>query len=109
MKYSTRVNKGYESRLIYEQLEEDNPAVYLLFGLCNYIALKDTLKQGLQILEDLKKGVIHEIPNYNVKEVTKIENYIRTGKFKYDMMQLAKNKEKILDLGNNNGGSQQQS
>lgn len=98
MKFSTRVNKSYESRLIYDQLEEDNPAVYLLFGLCNYIALKDTLKQGLQILEDLKKGVIHEIPNYNVKEVTKIENYIRTGKFKYDMMQLAKNKEKILDL-----------
>ena len=98
MKFSTRVNKSYESRLIFEQLEEDNPAVYLLFGLCNYIALKDTLIQGLQILEDLKRGVIHEIPNYNVKEVTKIENYIRTGKFKYDMMQLAKNKEKILDL-----------
>lgn len=98
MKYSTRVNKGYESRLIYEQLEEDNPAVYLLFALCNYIALNETLRQGKQILEDLKRGIIHEIPNYNVEEVSKIENYIRTGKFKYDMMQLAKNKEKILDL-----------
>ena len=98
MKFSTRVNKSYESRLIYEQLEEDNPIIYLLFALCNYIALKETLKQGKQILEDLKKGIIHEIPNYNVKEVTKIENYIRTGKFKYDMMQLAKNKEKIIEL-----------
>ena len=98
MKFSTRVNKSYESRLIYDQLEEDNPAVYLLFALCNYIALRDTLRQGKQILEDLKKGIIHEIPNYNVKEVTKIENYIRTGKFKYDMMQLAKNKERIIDL-----------
>ena len=98
MKFSTRVNKSYESRLIYEQLEEDNPIIYLLFALCNYIALKETLKQGKQILEDLKRGIIHEIPNYNVKEVTKIENYIRTGKFRYDMMQLAKNKEKIIEL-----------
>ena len=98
MKFCTRVNKYYESRQIYECLKEDNPAVYLLFGLCNYIAGTDTVNQGRQILEDLKNGKLHEIPDYNVKEVTKIENYTRTGKLKYDMTELAKDGETIGEL-----------
>ncbi len=98
MKYSVRVNKYYESRKIYEELEEDNPAVYLLFGLCNFIAGNDTLKQGRQILEDLKRGKLHEIPDYNVNDVTNVENYKRTGKMKYDMKELAKDNETIGEL-----------
>ena len=98
MKYSVRVNKYYESRKIYEELGEDNPAVYLLFGLCNFIAGNDTVKQGRQILEDLKRGKLHEIPDYNVKDVTNVENYKRTGKMKYDMKELAKDNETIGEL-----------
>jgi len=98
MKFCTRVNKYHESRVIYECLKEDNPAVYLLFGLCNYIAGKDTVNQGRQILEDLKNGKLHEIPDYNVKEVTKLENYTRTGKLKYDMTELAKDGIEIGEL-----------
>ena len=98
MKYSVRVNKYYESRKIYEELGEDNPAVYLLFGLCNYIAGNNTVKQGRQILEDLKRGKLHEIPDYNVKDVTNVENYKRTGKMKYDMKELAKDNETIGEL-----------
>ena len=48
------------------------------------------MKQGGQILEDLKKGMLHEIPDYNVEEVTKVENYTRTGKMKYDMTKIAR-------------------
>ena len=98
MKYSVRVNKYHESRQIYEVLEEDNPAVYLLFGLCNYIASNDTLKQGKEIFDDLKRGKLHEIPNYNVKEVTNVDNYNRTGKMKYDMTEMAKDNETIGNL-----------
>ena len=98
MTFSTRVNKYYESRQIYESLKEDNPAVYLLFGLCNYTAGNDTLHQGHIIHEDLKKGILHEIPDYNVKEVTNHENYVRTGKMKYDMSELAKDDETIGEL-----------
>ena len=98
MKYSVRVNKYYESRKIYEELGEDNPAVYLLFGLCNFIAGNDTVKQGRQILEDLKRGKLHEIPDYNVNDVTNVENYKRTGKMKYDMKELAKDNETIGEL-----------
>lgn len=98
MKYSVRVNKYYESRKIYEELGEDNPAVYLLFGLCNYIAGNNTVKQGRQILEDLKRGKLHEIPDYNVNDVTNVENYKRTGKMKYDMKELAKDNETIGEL-----------
>ena len=98
MKYSVRVNKYYESRKIHEELGEDNPAVYLLFGLCNYIAGNNTVKQGRQILEDLKRGKLHEIPDYNVNDVTNVENYKRTGKMKYDMKELAKDNETIGEL-----------
>ena len=98
MKFSVRVNKYYESRKIYEELEEDNPAVYLLFGLCNYIAGNDTVNQGRQMLEDLKKGIIHELPNYKVDEVTKIENYTRTGKLEYDLTKMAKDGMEIGEL-----------
>jgi len=98
MKFSVRVNKYYESRKIYEELEEDNPAVYLLFGLCNYIAGNDTVNQGRQIIEDLKKGIIHELPNYKVDEVTRIENYTRTGKLEYDLKKMAKDGMEIGEL-----------
>ena len=42
--------------------------------------------------------MLHEIPDYNVEEVTKVENYTRTGKMKYDMTELAKDNETIGDL-----------
>lgn len=98
MKFSDRVNKYYESKQVYEILKEESPAIYLLFGLCNYITGNDTVRQGRQILEDLKNGKLHEIPDYNVKEVTKLENYIRTGKLKYDMTELAKDGIEIGEL-----------
>lgn len=65
---------------------------------CNYKAGNDILKHGREILEDLKQGKLHEIPDYNVNKVANIENYNRTGKMKYDLTELAKENVKIGDL-----------
>jgi hypothetical protein len=98
MTFSSRVKKYYESRLIYECLHDENPAIYLLFGLCNDLAASFAIEQGKIILEDLKRGILHEFTDYNTEEVTKYENYIRTGKMKHDMGDLAKDGETIGNL-----------
>ena len=98
MNFSDRVKKYYESRLIYEGLHEEIPAIYLLFGLCNERAVSASLEQGKEILDDLKRGVLHEFTDYNTNEVTKYENYLRTGKMKHDMRNLAKDGETIGNL-----------
>ena len=63
MTFSTRIKNYYESKMIYESLNEDNPGVYLLFGLCNNLAVSGAIKHGKEIYEDLKKGTLHEIPD----------------------------------------------
>ena len=98
MLFSTRIKKYYESRQIYECLHEDNPAIYLLFGLCNELAASAAIEQGSMILEDLRKGILHEFMDYNTKEVTNYDNYVRTGKMKHDMADLAKDGETIGNL-----------
>lgn len=98
MNFSIRISKIFESRVIYELLKEDNPAVYLLFVLCNRLALDGAINHGKDFLEDLKNGILPEIPDYNVEQVTKHENYTRTGKMEYDMTIMAKDGEKIGDL-----------
>ncbi|MBP5713361.1 MAG: hypothetical protein J6X07_01510 [Prevotella sp.] len=98
MNFSIRISKIFESRVIYELLKEDNPAVYLLFVLCNRLALDGAINHGKEFLEDLKNGKLPEIPDYNVKQVTKHENYTRTGKMEYDMTLMAKDNEKIGEL-----------
>ena len=98
MKFSDRVKKYYLSRQIYEGLQEDDLAIYLLFGLCNNLAASATLKQGKEILEDLKRGVLHEFMDYNTKEVTEFKNYERTGKMRHDMRELAKGGDKIGEV-----------
>lgn len=98
MFFSIRILKIFESRLIYELLKEDNPAVYLLFVLCNRLALDGAINHGKEFLEDMKNGILPEIPDYDVDQVTKHENYVRTGKMEYDMTQMAKDNEKIGEL-----------
>lgn len=98
MNFSDRVKKYFESRLIYESLHEEIPDIYLLFTLCNECAVSTTLVQGKENLEDLKGGVLHEYTDYNTREVTIYENYVRTGKMKYDMRDLAKDGIYIGDL-----------
>ena len=95
MLFSTRISKIFESRVIYELLKEDNPAVYLLFVLCNRLALDGAINHGKEFLENLKNGILSEIPDYNVEQVTKHENYTRTGKMEYDMTVMAKDGETI--------------
>lgn len=98
MTFSDRVKKYYGSRQMYETLHEDNPAVYLMFALCNSRVIADTIEQGRIIHEDLKKGILHEFPDYDTEEVTKHEHYVRTGKLEHDMTELAKGGETIGDL-----------
>lgn len=100
MKFCDRVKKYYDSRLIYEGLHDEIPAIYLLFELCNERAVSATIEQGQEIFEDLTRGVLHEFTDYNTEEVTKYENYVRTGKMKYDMTVLAKDGEAIGNLLN---------
>ncbi|MBR4730380.1 MAG: hypothetical protein IK075_09020 [Prevotella sp.] len=98
MKFSDRVKKYYLSKEIYESLDDDFPGVYALFGLCNDLAVSGAIQQGEEMYEDLKKGKLREIPDYNTKEVTKFENYERTGKMRHDMRELAKGGDKIGEV-----------
>ena len=98
MKFSDRVKKYYLSKEIYESLNDDFPGVYALFGLCNDLAVTGSIQQGEEMYEDLKKGKLREIPDYNTKEVTDFKNYERTGKMKHDMKELAKGGDKIGEV-----------
>jgi hypothetical protein len=98
MKFSDRVKKYYLSKEIYESLNDDFPGVYALFGLCNDLAVTGALQQGEEMYEDLKKGKLREIPDYNTKEVTDLKNYERTGKMRHDMRELAKGGDKIGEV-----------
>ena len=98
MKFSDRVKKYYESRQIYECLNDDFPGVYALFGVCNDLAVTGAIQQGEEMYEDLKKGKLREIPDYNTKEATDFKNYERTGKMKHDMKELAKDGDKIGEV-----------
>ena len=98
MKFSDRVKKYYLSKEIYESLNDDFPGVYALFCLCNDLAVSGAIQQGEEMYEDLKKGKLREIPDYNTKEVTKFENYERTGKMRHDMRELAKGGDKIGEV-----------
>ena len=98
MKFSDRVKKYYLSKEIYESLNDDFPGVYALFGLCNDLAVTGAIQQGEEMYEDLKKGKLREIPDYNTKEVTEFKNYERTGKMRHDMRDLAKGGDKIGEV-----------
>ena len=97
MNISERINKLFECDQIYEQLKED-PTVYLLFGLCKYHVIKDLVKEAKQFLKDLRMGIIHEIPDYDLDAIEKFKNRLKSSKFKNDMKELAKNNEKIIVL-----------
>ena len=99
MNYSERINKLIESDKIYEQLIDD-PTVSVLFGLCQVNVLKDILKEQEKFLEDLKKGILHEIPDYNVDDIKNFLNRQRTSKIRRDAEILSKNNEKIIDILN---------
>lgn len=98
MNFSDRVKKYYLSKEIYESLNDDFPGVYALFCLCNDLAVSGAIQQGEEMYEDLKKGKLHEIPDYNTKEVTEFKNYERTGKMKHDSRELAKDGCKIGEV-----------
>ena len=99
MNYSERINKLIESDKIYEQLIDD-PTVSVLFGLCQVNVLKDILKEQEKFLEDLKKGILHEIPDYNVDDIKNFLNRQRTSKIRRDAEILSNNNEKIIDILN---------
>ena len=99
MNFSERINKLIESDKFYEQLIDD-PTISVLFGLCQVHVLKELLKEHEKFREDLKKGILHEIPDYNVDDIKNFLNRQRTSKLRRDAEELSKNNEKIIDILN---------
>ena len=89
MNFSERINKLIESDKFYEQLIDD-PTVSVLFGLCQVHVLKELLKEHEKFREDLKKGILHEIPDYNVDDIKNFLNRQRTSKLRRDAEELSK-------------------
>ena len=96
MNLSTKILKYLDGMRIFESLCDDEKAIFPLFALCFDLTGDAVLEQLAEFEKDLQEGILQELPDYNVDEVSNVRNYTGTGKLQYEMSRFGD--RKIIDV-----------
>ena len=96
MNLSTKLLKYLEGSRVFEFLHEDERAIFPLFGLCFDVTSDAVLEQQEEFKRDLLLGILMELLDYNVDEMSNLQNYTGTGKLQYEMYRFGD--KRIIDV-----------
>ena len=96
MDHSSKLLKYLEGTRIVELLQADERAIYSLFGLSFDLTAETILVQQEEFKKSILKGIILELLDYNVDEVSDPHNYTGTGKLQYELYKYGD--EKAIDV-----------
>ena len=96
MNQSSKLLKYLEGMRIVELLQADERAIFPLFGLSFDLTAETVLAQQEEFKRNLLKGIILELLDYNVDEVSDPHNYTGTGKLQYELYKYGD--EKAIDV-----------
>ncbi len=88
MHLSTKLQKYLEGSRVFEMLHDDERAIFPLFALCFDVTSDAILEQQAEFRKNLKAGILLELLDYDVDEMSDIRNYVGTGKLQYEMYKL---------------------
>lgn len=96
MNLSSKLLKYLEGMKIIELLHDDERAIFPLFALCFDITGTTALSQAEEFDRDLLNGILHEIPDFDVNEMSNPSNYTGTGKLQYELYRYGD--KRIIDV-----------
>ena len=96
MNLSTKLLKYLEGSRLFELLKDDERAIFSLFGLSFDATSDAVLEQQEEFKRDLLLGVIQELLDYDVDEMSNPHNYTGTGKLQYEMYRFGD--KRIIDV-----------
>ena len=96
MNHCSKLLKYLEGMRIVEWLHDDERAIFSLFGLSFDLTADTVLEQQEEFKRDLLLGIIKELLDYNVDEVSNPQNYTGTGKLQYELYRYGD--EKVIDV-----------
>lgn len=96
MNQSSKLLKYLEGMRVVEFLHADERAIYSLFGLSFDLTAETILEQQEEFKKSILKGIILELLDYNVDEVSDPHNYTGTGKLQYELYKYGD--QKIIDV-----------
>lgn len=96
MNLSSKLLKYLDGMKIIELLHDDERAIFPLFALCFDITGTTALSQAEEFDRDLLNGILHEIPDFDVNEMSNPSNYTGTGKLQYELYRYGD--KRIIDV-----------
>lgn len=96
MNVSTKLLKFLEGMRVFETLLDDERDIFPLFGLCFNITAKTVLGQQEEFKRNLQLGILLELLDYDVNEVSNPHNFTGTGKLQYELYRYGD--KKIIDV-----------
>lgn len=96
MNLSTKLLKYLEGSRLFELLKDDERAIFSLFGLSFDATSDAVLEQQEEFKRDLLMGIIQELLDYDVDEMSNPHNYTGTGKLQYEMYRFGD--KRIIDV-----------
>lgn len=96
MNLSSKLLKYLEGMRIVELLHDDERAIFSLFGLSFDITAETVLEQQEEFKRDLLLGIIKELLDYDVDEMSNPHNYTGTGKLQYELYRFGD--KRIIDV-----------
>lgn len=96
MNQSSKLLKYLEGMRIVELLHDDERAIFSLFGLSFDITAETVLEQQEEFKRDLLLGIIKELLDYDVDEMSNPQNYTGTGKLQYELYRFGD--KRIIDV-----------
>ena len=96
MNHCSKLLKYLEGMRIVEWLHDDERAIFSLFGLSFDLTADTVLEQQEEFKRDLLLGIIKELLDYDVDEMSNPQNYTGTGKLQYELYRYGD--EKVIDV-----------
>ena len=96
MNHCSKLLKYLEGMRIVELLHDDERAIFSLFGLSFDITAETVLEQQEEFKRDLLLGIIKELLDYDVDEMSNPQNYTGTGKLQYELYRFGD--KRIIDV-----------
>jgi hypothetical protein len=96
MNHCSKLLKYLEGMRIVELLHDDERAIFSLFGLSFDLTAETVLAQQEEFKRDLLLGIIKELLDYDVDEMSNPQNYTGTGKLQYELYRFGD--KRIIDV-----------
>ena len=85
MNFSRKITAFDEGMMVYDNLIEDESAIFVNFALGICITQRTIREQLTEYLDDLGRDECQEIPDIDFDKMTDLDYLLKTGKLRSDM------------------------